>query len=200
MRQSVFLENLPQLPADFKESKLEDEKRTVFCMSKDASQGLQSTMYLLLELYQTVMASLLVLLVPQKCSSTSHSSSQCSFDDSVDNSRSHFEIFVVVWNFLTLGWSLVLYWDNFTRERYFIRYFDASSATAGDRLGEIIHLYPHLGKFLYQLNMRTCVTAAIAAVFYIVNIIVSGIIVLARSEPEITRCCAIHTHTVALNE
>lgn len=127
-----------------------------------------------LEMYRVVMGTLLLLFVPQKCGDE-----LCTMSDSMTNSDS-MHVGNVSVNFLTFAAFLLMYVVEIRRENKMISYLDVNKEfpSDNDAVGEALLLLPE-NKRQVILNLDGSYQKAcyLAAFFYLVNSVYSGIVI-----------------------
>jgi hypothetical protein len=143
-------------------------------INQDDKHRLQSLSLFFLESFKVFMATLLVVFVPQKCDH--QEDGNCSINDNfydLDN----YNIFCLVFNFITLFNFLTLYIIEKKREFWCIEYLDVDHSKPKINLITEIEDYP-LYKFkLIQLNKLYQLMTKILLVIVFINIITSAILI-----------------------
>lgn len=131
------------------------------------------------ESFKVVMACMLVVFVPQLC-----------HDDEVRKTGPHicstrenvmyitdWNAFVLAWNLLTVGMMLALYAAENRREFWLIRMLDADKTKPDTAIQEVLAQYPDLRRQLFVWNRAMFWTYAITSGFFVVNAILSGVLI-----------------------
>ena len=100
----------------------------------------------------------------------------CSFEENFTY-LTRFNVFVIVWNFLTLGSICIQYFTVFRRERFLTYKLSRSLEKSRIHLASILNNYPHIQERLHIHDLAVAITSAFAIVMQVVNVIVSGILV-----------------------
>jgi hypothetical protein len=142
-------------------------------INSDSKELMSAYATSIIEGYKIFLACLLSIFVPQHCPETKQT---CTLKENFMN-LSTFNEFVLVYNFLTLGLFLYLYWLQNRRETYLITHLDADKKHAITSFQSNCEGYPKiLNKVLYYNRwLHTCLK--ITAVFFITNVLFSAILV-----------------------
>ncbi len=120
--------------------------------------------------FKILMASMLLLFVPQNCGST-----QCDFNEKF--TVKSWSLFVLAFNFLTLLMLIGVYIAENIREFKLIKYFDKDESKPDNNLVSILGNHKDLAQRLYSWNKRVMITYIFAMTIFINNAILSGIII-----------------------
>jgi hypothetical protein len=141
---------------------------------EDNQQRIKVTLSLLFQLSKIIMATLLVIFVPQKC--PENPDGMCSFiDNFIDLTL--FNSIVLAWNFFTLAVILLFYRIEYVRERWCIKYLDVDDTIPNDNLKNEITQYDEISYEMYTHNKKYNYWIHSTIVIYIVNLILSGILI-----------------------
>ncbi len=140
--------------------------------SQDFEQIYNMVSTLSSELFKVVMACLLSIFIPQSCNGN-----ECSFQDNFLN-LSIFNTFVLVYNFVTLGCFLYLYWIEVSREQWFITHFDYNPKENEYNLHKYKESNPKLFEKMQVKNKYYMKTYNILKYLYFTNFIFSSVLVL----------------------
>lgn len=142
---------------------------------QDTQQIIGGLGILAAQLYQAVIGSLLLVFVPQSC--TVGGTELCSFADRLSN-VSGFYVFGVTLNFITLVTMCIMYAIESQREKYLIDHMDTSLDYANDDdevSKRIAFLSPYVQGNIRSLSLWYQRVGYLAAIFYVVNVVISGI-------------------------
>ena len=127
----------------------------------------------MIEGIKVAMATLLSIFVPQFCEETG---STCTLQENFSN-LSTFNEAVIVWNFLTLGLFCVLSYVQTKREAYFISHLDENLEQPYNSFMKNCKSYPKIVHRVKQHNDNLYLWSYLVVVAFIVNIIISSILV-----------------------
>jgi len=166
-------------PESFKNNKAKAKK--VSTVSKqDCQQIVMGLFGLGVETFKAVIACLLVIFVPQRCQDpTNPADINGHICEPVDNfiGLTDANLFVVIWNFLTLFGVLVHYGGVWKRERFLIEYLDVDTDAPQSALTTVLPKYPIIQAGLHFYNRWVLGTSITCAVLLLVNVIASGVII-----------------------
>lgn len=161
-----------------------EEKACMGLLSVDSKEMIINFGFALIELFKVIMASLLSLLVPTLCKNNPNDDGHlCTTNEIIwdpqgtINGRA-FSIVVIVFNFLTLFVACCHYCVIFYREKVMIKYLDDVTAVPDDRLKLLLPVYPEIRKALQVVHYRSIISSVLFLVFFIVNIVLSGLLVI----------------------
>jgi len=163
----------------------EEERRVFFgWLSQDQFFTVKAALGLTLELFKVVMATLLSLFVPQKCPADPargltepHS---CSDEENLGiggTPLTPFEEFVLVWNFLTLGFAVIHYMLVYRREKFLIEYLEEDPTKPDNNLPVLLVQYKVIDRDLYKWNLFVLCSSLTVITMFIINAIVSGVMI-----------------------
>lgn len=140
---------------------------------KDQDFIQRSSLFLVvpLELYRVLISSLLIVFVPQSCSGK-----LCTMKQNLEDVSPTYET-GLVFNFITLGSFLLMYFFEILREHYMIAYLEVNDkrlndpASVAEALNHLSHEKKGTITFINQLYKAA---GAWAILMYIVNAIISG--------------------------
>lgn len=170
--------------------KHKDQMR-VLCMSQDQFNKVLASGLAMYEIFKSVMATLLSIFVPQYCkpdlthpSTSRHVGHDCTIEENFEE-LTQFNLFVVVWNFISLFFCMATYFFVYRRETIFNDLLDEDPTVTNDNLvrksGEgnpcVLDLYPTISYTIRKRNTMVYFTAAFTMLILIVNIVTSGILV-----------------------
>lgn len=124
------------------------------------------------EFFKVVMACLLSIFVPQSCDGNI-----CTFEDNFSNLTIFNEV-VLIYNFITLGYFLYLYWIEVNREQWFITHFDYNPKESEYHLHVYKEQYPDLFIRMQEKNKHYMFTYKILKYLYVSNFVISSVLVL----------------------
>jgi len=138
--------------------------------SQDAKDKLISVFNTIKESFKILMASMLLLFVPQKCDN-----SQC--EPYQRFTTFSWEPFVLAFNFLTLLSIASVYICENIREFYLIKYFDKDESKPDNNLISVLSSHPILLKKLTLWNRRIFKLYIFTFVIFLINNVLSGILI-----------------------
>ena len=146
--------------------------------NQDFQQKLSMSLNVTLELYRMMISSLLILFVPQKCGDHI-----CSLTENLQ-SPTHQYFISLVMNYITMGSLLIMYICEIRREEKLIKVLEVNNtiSTDNDSVGkrlEILDLKKR--EKLFRIDEYYQYTSYFAMMIYIINIILSGIIIQGYS-------------------
>jgi len=147
------------------------EKAFFGMIDRDTFETIRTFFLFQIEMFRVVMACLLVIFIPQSCNGD-----PCSPTDTISN-LDHFELAVVIWNFVTLGFSVLHYLVVYHRERYLIRFLDVDDDVGEFQLPKILSRYSDIDTDLWNANAWLFGSSIISALFFLTNVVLSGILV-----------------------
>lgn len=139
-------------------------------LTKDALHKFISVFNTLKESFKILMASMLLLFVPQKCDST-----QC--EPYQRFTTLSWEPFVLAFNFLTLLFLASVYVSENIREFLLIKYFDKDESKPDNNLLSILPTNQTLAKRLTVWNRRIFGLYITTFLIFITNNILSGVLI-----------------------
>jgi hypothetical protein len=143
--------------------------------SQDNQQKITVTLSFLIEFYRALVASLLILFVPQRCGDH-----VCSMHENAQTGNDPLYNAGFAFNFITLAAFSVLYGLELKRESKLIAYLEVNprEKTDNDSVGQTLTKLPERCKnsiLLYD-NLY-CKSAYVALAIFIINIVLSGIVI-----------------------
>jgi len=127
----------------------------------------------ILDSIKVVMATLLSIFVPQYCETTG---TTCTLQENFQDLTS-FNVFVIAWNFITLGmYSWMLLIQN-KRESYFISHLDESRDDAYNSFTENMKEYPTIKRRVKEYNDTLHSYAIVTIILFTLNVLFSGILI-----------------------
>jgi hypothetical protein len=153
-------------------------------ISDDNKQRIKATLSFILESYKVLMASLLVVFVPQRCDAevlheqnmTVYENTECSLRDNFFD-LDRFNLGVLIFNFLTLGSFVALYVIEYIRENWCIEYLDVDINKPNNNLSKEIEKYPELKDKLIVKNSDYYKSLITVIIMSITNFVISAIVV-----------------------
>jgi hypothetical protein len=160
-------------------------------IDSDTKQKIQSFVLLITHGYKVLMASLLTIFVPQKCSViTNDNSSNISSNNSsyylTNNECTLKDNFInliplnqgaLAINFITLALFLGFYIFEYYREYWCIEYLDIDPNKSINNLKKEIENYPNYKNKLIKLNKQYYIYSFILVVSNIINFIISSVLI-----------------------
>lgn len=156
----------------------------MFELSDDTKQKIKATLSFVLESYKVLMASLLVVFVPQRCENeviseqniTVIEDTECTLSDNFIG-LNRFNLGVLIFNFLTLGSFVALYVIEYIREHWCIDYLDIDITKANNNLSKEIEKFPELKEKLIVKNNDYYKSLITVIIMSITNFIISSIVI-----------------------
>jgi len=142
--------------------------------NQDFQQKLTMTLNVTLEIYRMMISSLLILFIPQKCDNDI-----CSLTENLESPTQKYFIGLVI-NYITMGSLLIMYMCEIRREEKLIKILEVNNTistdneSVGKRL-EVLDLEKRNKLFLIDQYYQY--TSYFAIVIYILNAILSGIVI-----------------------
>jgi hypothetical protein len=148
------------------------DKLEVSIRSQDTQQTMNVVITFSSESFKIVMATLLSIFVPQGCNNQ-----LCSMHDNFYN-VTDYNKFVIAFNFFTLFYFIILYKIELDREQWMIRHFDYDKHYNEYNLHIFKNDYPIIFEQLIRYNNLYFYVYYYLRFIYIINFIVSAILVL----------------------
>jgi len=137
-------------------------------LSIDSKQRITTTLLMFLEFYKILMATFLVLFVPQKCEYE-----VCTVTENfLKRDPVHFA--ALISNFITFVSVLNFYIVEIKRENWCIQYLDIDISKPNDYLDNEIEAYPKYKKQMNLLNKRYLKSMYISSTLLVINFGLSG--------------------------
>ncbi len=140
-------------------------------LDNDSKQRLITFFSMVLEFYKVVMGTFLIVFVPQECEETTCTMSENFFNGTIINSAGN------ICNFITFTSIGTLYFIEYRRENWCIKYLDIDDEKSTNNLDEEIENYPDFKAAMASLNSYYVKSAYFASIMMIINFIVSGFVV-----------------------
>ena len=149
---------------------------------QDFQQRSGVTVTVLLELYRVLIASFLILFVPQKCVDSPDSSAYhvCSISENAQLGEDHLYNAGFSFNCITLAAFLMMYFAETKREGKLIAYLDVNPKckTDNDSVGEVLARLPiERSKTILFYDSLYQKTGYFALTCFVVNTVLSGVVV-----------------------
>lgn len=150
--------------------------------NQDNKQKTGVTITVLLELYRVVIASFLILFVPQKCADANDPSTYhvCTISENAQTGSDHLYNAGFSFNCITLAAFLAMYFAEIKREGKLIAYLDVNPKckTDNDSVGEVLARLPiERSKIILFYDGLYQKTGYFALTCFIINTVLSGIVV-----------------------
>jgi hypothetical protein len=145
-------------------------------ISDDTKQRIQAILSLVLEASKILIAALLVVFVPQKC--PENADGLCTFRDNFAD-LTNYNLFVLIFNFATLGAFLFLYRVEYRREEWYIKYLDIDPTRPNNYLKQELNQYPTIDGEMLHLNHKYLRWSRLTLVLYTMNSIFSAVLIYA---------------------
>ena len=142
---------------------------------KTTFEILNSYMYILMQIYKTIMACLLSVFVPQYCSETN---TTCSMSNNfILSEMNEYNIFVLFFNFTTLIVFAKLYYIVSKRETYLITHCEVNHEYPNTHLNKIITKYPKIQQHLLIVNKKLYINIYVSILMFAMNTLFSCILI-----------------------
>jgi hypothetical protein len=142
--------------------------------NQETYQRYQAISNVLIELFRVITSSLMILFVPQKCGSNI-----CSLQQIITNDT-NIKFCGLVINYITLFSFIILYCIEVWRENRLIKYLDVNPnmPTDSEYITTIMNILPQEKKEkILKSNKYYTIITYITIFFYIINVIISGIVI-----------------------
>ena len=137
-------------------------------LSIDSKQRITTTLLMFLEFYKILMATFLVLFVPQQCGLE-----VCTITENFLK-RDPVNFAALISNFITFVSVLNFYIVEIKRENWCIQYLDIDISKPNDYLDNEIEVYPKYKKQMNRLNKRYLKSMYISSTLLVINFGLSG--------------------------
>ena len=137
-------------------------------LSVDSKQRVTTTCLMFLEFYKILMATFLVLFVPQKCENE-----VCTITENFFK-RDPVHLAALISNFTTFVSVLYFYYIEMKRENWCIKYLDIDLTKPNNYLDDEIEAYPKYKKQMNQLNKSYLKSMYASSTLLIINFGISG--------------------------
>jgi hypothetical protein len=137
-------------------------------LSVDSKQRVTTTCLMFLEFYKILMATFLVLFVPQKCENE-----VCTITENFFK-RDPAHLAALISNFTTFVSVLYFYYIEMKRENWCIKYLDIDLTKPNNYLDDEIEAYPRYKKQMNQLNKSYLKSMYASSTLLIINFGISG--------------------------
>ncbi len=137
-------------------------------LSVDSKQRVITTCLMFLEFYKILMATFLVLFVPQKCENE-----VCTITENFFK-RDPVHLAALISNFTTFVSVLYFYYIEMKRENWCIKYLDIDLTKPNNYLDDEIEAYPKYKKQMNQLNKSYLKSMYASSTLLIINFGISG--------------------------
>lgn len=143
--------------------------------NQDTGQYISMISSLVGESFKIVMACLLTLFIPQECrNKVTGETRVCELKDNFED-LTIYDVFVLVYNFITLGYFIYLYYVEIAREKWMIQHLDNNPAEDELHLKSLEKQYPKIFNRLNYHNQRYVNAYRYLKFFYFTNFIFSVI-------------------------
>ena len=137
-------------------------------LSVDSKQRVTTTCLMFLEFYKILMATFLVLFVPQKCEEE-----VCTITENFFK-RDPVHLAALISNFTTFVSVLYFYYIEMKRENWCIKYLDIDLTKPNNYLDDEIEAYPKYKKQMNQLNKSYLKSMYASSTLLVINFGISG--------------------------
>ncbi len=168
--------------------------------NQDVQQNMTVVTSFASDAFKVIMASLLCIFVPQQCQTiednrdifiaqfgdiaivehingTTTQAHICSFNENFAD-LIDYNTFVLVFNFITLGYFIYLYYIELRREKWLIYNFDYDKEKSDENILTLKDTFPDVMETLQKYNYKYMITYKYLHILYIFNFIFSAILVL----------------------
>ena len=145
-------------------------------MDVDTKERLKIIMIFLLQSYKVAMGSMLVLFVPQECGNNS----VCSLTDNLTKTDG-LHVTTLFFNFVSLISLILCYNSELQRENWCVKHLDIDKNHGDNNLALVLNQKPEFKIALDAINNRYYILALNAAGVYIINLILSSIVLFNNS-------------------
>ncbi len=145
-------------------------------MDVDTKERLKIIMIFLLQSYKVAMGSMLVLFVPQECGNNS----VCSLTDNLTKTDG-LHVTTLFFNFVSLISFILCYNSELKRENWCVKHLDIDKNYGDNHLALVLNQKPEFKIALDAINNRYYILALNAAGVYIINLILSSIVLFNNS-------------------
>ena len=145
-------------------------------MDVDTKERLKIIMIFLLQSYKVAMGSMLVLFVPQECDNNS----VCSLTDNLTKTDA-LHVTTLFFNFVSLVSFILCYNSELKRENWCVKHLDIDKNHGDNNLALVLNQKPEFKIALDTINNRYYILALNAAGVYIINLILSSIVLFNNS-------------------
>lgn len=138
-------------------------------LSVDSKQRITATCLMFLEFYKILMATFLILFVPQSCEYD-----VCTITENLSR-RESLHLAALISNFVTFVFVLYFYYIEMKRENWCIKYLDIDLTKPNNYLDDEIEAYPNYKKQMNQLNKSYLKSMYASTTLLVVNFGISGV-------------------------
>lgn len=147
---------------------------------QDFTQRISIAFTVLLELYRAITSSLLILFVPQNCSTIPGTQSVCSLSENMIWDSQMLYNVTLVFNFVNLSAFLLFYYIELVRENRLVKYLDVNGDVPNedDDVAEALALLPNDKRDkIVKIDQYYQRISYFSMVLYFLNVILSGFVV-----------------------
>jgi hypothetical protein len=166
--------NLEETDTSSENNTLHNTKKEIKVIEKDqdSQQRLKVYSSFMIELFKVAMASFLSISVVQKCEN-----GICSFSENIDRQSNYGNIVIGI-NVINIFAFLSLYYIEFNREMYMIKYLDINKEKGDYYLPNVLDKYEDIKKGLHKYNKNYFNVTKILLLTTVMNWSLSTILVL----------------------
>jgi len=146
----------------------------------DTKERLKIILIFLLQSYKVAMGSMLVLFVPQKCNNNI-----CSITDNLSKPDG-LHVTTLFFNFVSLISFSLCYHSELQRENWCVKHLDIDKNEGDNNLALILNQKPEFKEALAKINNKYYIFSLNAAGVYIINLILSTIVLFNNSAGSTT--------------
>jgi len=172
-----------KLPTSHKNTSVLSEPTNWLGITDNTMSIIKTTGLFFFHMFKVIMATLLSLFVPQKCPADEENGfpedHSCTDQENIGAyGLEPYEEFVLIWNFITMGFALLNYLLVMFRERRLINYLSYDPSVDQLHLPKVLENYPEIKHVLHKINFIVMVSSISTILIFIVNVIVSGIMII----------------------
>ena len=145
-------------------------------LSEDNQQKLTTATLMSLEFYKIMMATFLILFVPQKCDDKT-----CTISENFNN-YDPLHLSALISNFVTFLFVIYFYRIEIKRENWCIKYLDIEPSLPNNNLDEEIEAYPEYKQDMKELNQDYLRALYLAASTILANFGFSSVVIAYNYE------------------
>jgi len=161
----------------------------------DQKQTLNTIILLVSESFKVLMATLLAIFVPQRCDNQAEK--LCTLVDNFTN-LTKYNLAVLIFNFITLGCFISLYFVEYTREHWCIEFLDIDNDKPNTNLKTEIEKYPEYKDKMIELNNRYNNISIVVVFMNVINFILSSVLIYGYYYLDYRSITVLLTNTILI--
>jgi len=161
----------------------------------DQKQTINTIILLVSESFKVLMATLLSIFVPQLCDNQAEK--LCTLVDNFTN-LTKYNLAVLIFNFITLGCFISLYFVEYTREHWCIEFLDIDNDKPNTNLKTEIEKYPEYKDKMIELNNRYNNISILVVAMNIINFILSAVLIYGYYYLDYRSITVLLTNTILI--